>query len=201
MEALSGNPLVLIGLIAALAVLILLARRRGPRRIGMNDGRGAGSGAVSRARRSPDRTPPPKQHGRHTADWRTDAPVSARKMTEARAAGSLHERIARLQEIAQKSGRKPTPDEALSVVVGSQEAKKALPLIFRVATLAVWAWMGIWGFSAVMILLSLANGDADEGALIGLGFLVIPLAIGFAALRAIRNIRGRIEKRLRGGNN
>ncbi len=197
MEELGVNPFILIGVVAALTLLILLARGRGPRRIG--GGAREESGAVSRSGRSPRRsTPTVKTHTRHDKNWRTDSPQSPSKPKQA-AAGSLHERMTRLQEMAESTGRKPTPQETLTALAGSGEAAKALPKVFRFAIIAIWVWIALWGFSAVMVVVSLINGD-DRDAIFGLPVVIIPLAMGVAGLRAVRRFRDRALKKLAQGD-
>lgn len=183
MEALNPYLPVLIGLAAALIVLVLLARGRGPRRIGMGEGRKAG-GAVSR-----------KRHGRHGADWRTDGGRRDAPAQTAYAEGSLHDRLTKLQAQSRATGEKPAPDQMLQVVLTSKEAKQALPAVFRFASLALWAWLALWGFAGVMILVSIATGEADEGAIVGLGFLAIPLMMGLAGRRALKRFQARAAAR------
>lgn len=201
MDALSANPLILAGLAAAAAiVLLLLLRRRPPRRIGMD--RVASGGTVSRKRRATDRTPPPAQpHAAHEPNWRTAAkpkPQAARSAAVAIQGASLHQRLQALAE-AGRQGRKVAPDDTLKAVLGSREAQTAIPGVFRLARLAILAWMGLWGFGAVAVLVSAAIGEADDETIAGLGFVVIPLFLGIAGLRALKRFQRRAEDRMAKG--
>lgn len=197
MDAIGVNPLILIGLAAALAALVLLARGRRPRRIGMG-GPKRRSGAVSRSRGGPDRAPR-KAHGRHDPDWRTDSPKApsskpARTITETT---SLHER---LQALAERRGKGEAVDqgEALRIIATSREAAAAGPGILRFARLAILAWLGLWGFSAVMVVMNMADSGPDGEAFIALPFVAIPVALGIFGLRFLKRIERRMASKQTG---
>jgi len=141
-------------------------------------------------------------------DRRTSAPVESARMrqeTQAQAAakakawpGSLHARLEELQKTAQATGRKPTPEQAFSALVGSTDVNRAVSGISRMISLAIWAWLALWGFAAAMIILTIMTGEADEEAMVALPIVLVPLFLGLVGKRAMRRFHKRAEASMGG---
>lgn len=201
MEFLNSDLVIPIGLGVAVVLLLLFGRGRGPRRIGM-DGGGERSGAVSRTSRSPDRKiRTQKQHTRHDDDWRTnsagESKTPAVKPSSAKPADamSLHERLQAYAK-AKQAGEEVDPRELLSIAVTSKDARKAAPGVFRVAFIAIWVWLALWGFAMVMSIGSVIENGSAGGGVIAILFSAVPVALGIAGLRIVRKFKKRVERQM-----
>ncbi len=205
MEFLNSDLVIPIGLGVALVLLLLLARGRGPRRIGMDGGREHG-GAVSRTGRSPKTAEPTeKRHTRHDDDWRTDSlsrkekprPASDRSSSKAAEAPSVHDRLQAFVD-ARRAGETADPSELLRIAVTSKETQQALPMALRVASIVIWIWLGLWGFSMVMAAMTIIDEGPEAGGLIAVAVTALPVALGLAGLRMVKRFRKRIEQSMSG---